>query len=166
MRRIIIWVLTLWAASLAANGCGKNDAKVIPNKDYSVEAEMQKDYYLIKVISTNEQAIDSYGKKPEENQWYIVSRKSNTLTPISFTANNGYSFNDVENADRGSSFMRVNGDVKSEVIDNFICKAFLDNDPKATVHCNIKVKILLFGPQYLDCWFDGQTVNYELKVSQ
>ncbi len=141
--------------------------KYIANKEYTVEAEMQKDYYLVQILSKHEKAIDAYGDTLKEGKWYMVSRKSGMLAPLGVGTENYYSWNDLEYADvkNSSSKMRMNGNVESAQIDNFTCRSYEESTPNRAYVCNIKVKMLLFGPQYVHYKFDGE-LKYFIKSSK
>ncbi len=171
MKRIIIWVLTLWAASLAANGCGNTGDEKIADQSFTAKAELQKDNIILKVITPHYLAIDSYGKPVVGGYWYLYSRIANTLTPINSSSNslNNFSVNDLEIADipDGGSALRMLGEVKSEEKDDFQCASYYPKEPNYHQGLvNIKVKVLLFGPRYVVTRYDGVKLIYEFKHSK
>lgn len=139
MRTVILLLSTI----LLFCSCQQFERKQLTCKKYDATCELDKDYQFVKILSiTDSSAVDGFGLPLSENRWYLRSTKAGTITPARTNPSEGFSLNDYELAGRQGKMFNASSDTL--------------NIPVSASKTNIRVRMLLFGPQYISVYFDGE----------
>lgn len=157
-------ILSFLIVVVSLPSCNQTKPKHLACKEFDAQCELDKDYQFVKVLEQPDEAfVDNYGMPLIKNQWYLHSSKANVLSRVNDNSNYSFSPNDFEYAGSRDtrSAMSYNGETVTSDTVPISCRI-----SGIAMEKPLWVRLLMFGPRYIELQNDGGIVTYGIRRSK